>query len=42
MLALLYYFTSAYSNITSCRQDESKTSFTKQEGTFVNSRVFVQ
>ena len=28
MLALLYNFTSAYTNISSCRRDESKTSFT--------------
>ena len=42
MLALLYTFTSVYTNIPSCRWDESKTSFPLQEGIFVYSRVFVQ
>ena len=44
MLALLYNlnFTSVYTNIPSCRRDESKTSFPLQEGIFVYSRVFVQ
>ena len=41
-LALLYNFTSGYSNIPSCRQDESKTSFLLQDGIFIYSRVFVQ
>ena len=41
-LALLYNFTSLYTNIPSCMQDESKTSFPLQEGIFVYSQVFVQ
>ena len=40
--ALLYIFTSVYTNIPSCERDESKTSFPQQEGIFVYSRVFVQ
>ena len=35
-------FTNVYTNIPSCRRDESKTSFPLQEGIFVYSRVFVQ
>ena len=31
-----------YTNIPSCRRDESKTSFPLQEGIFVYARVFVQ
>ena len=42
MLALLYNFTSVYTNIASCRLEESKSSFPLQEGIFVYSRVFVQ
>ena len=45
MLALLYnftYLTSVYTNITSCRRDESKASVPLQERIFVYSRVFVQ
>ena len=34
--------TSVYTNIPSCRRDDSKTSFPLQEGIFVYSRVFVQ
>ena len=41
-LALLYNFMSVYTNIPSCRQDESKTSFPLQEKIFVYLRVFVQ
>ena len=41
-LALLYNFTGVYTNIPSCRRDESKTSFPLQEGIFVYSRVIVQ
>ena len=37
LLALLYNFTSVYTNIPSCRRDESKTSFPLQEGIFVYS-----
>ena len=40
--ALLYNFTSVYTNIPSCRRDKSKTSFRLQEGIFVYSQVFVQ
>ena len=40
MLALLYNFTSVFTNIPSCSRDESKTSFPIQEGIFVYSRVF--
>ena len=39
MLALLYNFTSVYTNIPSCRRDESKTSFPLQEGIFVYTLV---
>ena len=44
MLALLYNlnFASVYTNIPSCRRDESKTSFLLQEGIYIYSRVFVQ
>ena len=41
-LALLYNFTSVYTNVLSCRRGESKTSFPLQEGIFVYSRVNVQ
>ena len=41
-LALLYNFTSVYTNTPSCRWDESKTNFSLHEGIFVYSRVFVQ
>ena len=44
-LALLYNFSmSVYTNIPSCRREESKTSspLHVQEGIFVYSRVFVQ
>ena len=34
-LALLYNFTSVYTNIPSFRRDESETSFPLQEGIFV-------
>ena len=42
MLILLYNFMSVYTNIPTCRRDESKTSFPLQEGIFVYSRVLVQ
>ena len=42
VLALLYNFTSVYTNIPSCRRDDSKKSLPLQEGIFVYSRVFVQ
>ena len=35
VLALLYNFTSVYTNIPSIRRDESKTSFRLQEGIHV-------
>ena len=41
-LAILYNFTSLFTNIPSCSRDESKTSFPLQEGIFVYSRVIVQ
>ena len=41
-LALFYNFTSVYTNIPSCRRDESKTSFPLQEGIFAYARVIVQ
>ena len=41
-LALLYNFTSVYTNIPSCRGDKSKMIFPLQEGIFVNPGVFVQ
>ena len=41
-LALLYNYKSVYSDIPSCRRDESKTSFPLQEGIFLYSPVFVQ
>ena len=41
-LALLYNFTSVYTNISSFRRDESKTTFPLQEAIFVYSQVFVQ
>ena len=41
-LVLLYNFTSVYTNIPSCGQDESKPSFSLQEEVFVYSQVFVQ
>ena len=41
-LFLLYNFTSVYTNISSCRRDESKTNFPLQEGIFIYSRVLVQ
>ena len=40
-VALVYNFTSVYTNIASCRRDESKTSFPLQEEILVYSRVFV-
>ena len=41
-VALVYKFTSVYTNIPPCRRDEMKRSFLLQEGIFVYSRVFVQ